>query len=870
MPLSTHRIVRALSILAICVLSVLACAQSARAQGTQGIAPDPLTTGKLADYISWYLPDATPAQLMAIDAAHEEYLIAFRGIRSGPIEQLLKTVRAETREADKITDIMRQIRLVMRAIADADDRLFANIHTIMGPEQAALVQRARDARERECLSGMQMMSMDGGEGVPDLGRLIAARKLPAPQQRQAFLLLADNDSRVTEAHRQVMRESEEFGLKLATRMMELQAQLESGATDWSVWETTMMEMVEKEGGPLLRSRAALRQALESGVEVLRPVLDASDWHAIGVTVASRLSSGMIPLTGDPPVGGMMRRALKKENLDASQLESLRHIEREWADADLRLAREALDLNAMTMPNMLMGSRGEELHAALNAIHERRSDLARTTWDRIASILGDQTMQRYVSRDGNFGEAMPFGEVDDDVESEAERRASDLANENGARAANGSARYSAYFAPLSSRELVEVMEFVGIDDAQRTILEQAHAAYLERFIARIEAVTTRVADAQNALYSYSTAHLPENLPQEEEAQPVEEAPVAGGVPAASTVEASESDSPVPVQIAQSYAPPVIDKAKVDDYINAQIAAFDVALSLDAEFAAECTAALGAQLPSGEHASAPMIRSLRILDMLTKGGHRYNLASEETTVTPMDLCAKMDFDDAGRAAFSNQCAVELATRLSALQALARGIYEGSRRSEFLWQNIDGEATQDPQAGMRRYQEWRVKEQALEREGGALIRAVLDAAVAKTSKEVQSRAEEVRRRLMHPAVFHDPRAATPMLQAALALTDLDAQRRGQIEALFAEYQMLYDDVCEKLLALPALTVESENDPRYWAEQSARAMEFERLRFERGERSAKAVASLRRILGDANVVRVPGLSAYDNQAGVPDSTNQ
>ena len=52
-------------------------------------------------------------------------------------------------------------------------------------------------------------------------------------------------------------------------------------------------------------------------------------------------------------------------------------------------------------------------------------------------------------------------------------------------------------------------------------------------------------------------------------------------------------------------------------------------------------------------------------------------------------------------------------------------------------------------------------------------------------------------------------------------------------------------------------------WQEYHIRSMEFEWVQFERGERSAKAIIALLRILGATDSVRVAGLAGFDVGSG-------
>ena len=850
MPLSLIRIVRVCSLLA-----MLAFSRIAHAQGAQGLAPDPITTARLEQFLVWYLPDATVAQLLAIDAAHEEYLIAFRRIRNGEIAQFIARAQGAGREGAGLEELFRSMRQVQRTVSDADDAFTTAVRAIVGEGQSAAVQRMRDARERECLGSMEMMSLAGGESNVDLTQLVGEQKLAPALKQQAIQLLADYDGRATQAQRQLARESEEFGFKLATRMLALQKEFEGGAQDWSRYETIQRELVEEAGGGLNRARRAMKQTIDGGFESLRALLDPGVLHDIGSTVAAQLSNGMIEKTVAPAVGAAMQRVLRGDTLDAAQRESVLSVQREWCDADLRVMQVVVNDVLVAPPIMLPGDDSEKIQVKLQETQARRTELARGAWDKLASILGEATLRRYVARDGAFGEAMPYGPVPDDDAHRTVMETSASAAEEDARAANGTARYSFNFRPISPREVAEAIEFVALDDAQRAIVEQSHAVYTERFMTQAQPMLERATLAQSNLWS--NMWQPQTGAVEQAVLESENAANTEGQAAA------ESSTDIEPQVERGRGQPTIDPAKVSELISIQVALFDLAVAADREFVEECATALGSGSSTEEHAIAPMLLSIRLIDLATNGGNRWDNSSDGRAVTPQAMADVLALADVDRAIFVAQCAAEFGTRMTALQGLARARYEGARRAEFIWWEPNPNATVDSNAVQVRYQAWQVKEAALTSEGAALVNGVLDVAIASMPEATRERAASERRKLAHPNVFRDSRNAKPLLHAALALENVDAARRGQLEALLAEYEMLYDESCEQLMQFSPTTIKGNMEAKDWEEYQTRAMEFERVKFERGERSAKAIVALRRILGATDSVRVAGLAGYDSGSG-------
>ena len=117
--------------------------------------------------------------------------------------------------------------------------------------------------------------------------------------------------------------------------------------------------------------------------------------------------------------------------------------------------------------------------------------------------------------------------------------------------------------------------------------------------------------------------------------------------------------------------------------------------------------------------------------------------------------------------------------------------------------------------------------------------------------------RTRATFPGIYSAQESAESVLTKSLAIRDLDEGLRAQVEALRAEYIAVFDNLCEQIVALQQKASELGDDN--WTEYTRQMEAVDNLRFQRSERTAKALSELRRLLGAERVARVPGLAEKD-----------
>jgi hypothetical protein len=145
---------------------------------------------------------------------------------------------------------------------------------------------------------------------------------------------------------------------------------------------------------------------------------------------------------------------------------------------------------------------------------------------------------------------------------------------------------------------------------------------------------------------------------------------------------------------------------------------------------------------------------------------------------------------------------------------------------------------------------------REFAARLSELYRSAAEKASESPQVRAS-IRHAflsVLRPDVYRPSENALTQLDRAIALDGLTPEQRGRLDALRAEYDAVYNDLSAKI-ADSGSTVVSRGDDADFRAMSERAEALAKVRFERTERTEKARAETRRILGDSLAKRVRGL---------------
>src|SRR6185503_5570930 len=173
-------------------------ASSARAQGTSGTLPNPITTQELNEYGKWL--KLSDQQRQAAEKAHDEYKNQFRALREGEITQLMKDMRSmdmgvpQRKQAEAFLKKMDELN---DKIAAVDSRLFDSLMPTLTEAQNALLPRVRMARERARYGDQQMMMGMFGMPPVDVSEIFHDMEVPAEVFEAADAAMASYEARIT-------------------------------------------------------------------------------------------------------------------------------------------------------------------------------------------------------------------------------------------------------------------------------------------------------------------------------------------------------------------------------------------------------------------------------------------------------------------------------------------------------------------------------------------------------------------------------------------------------------------------------------------------------------------------------------------------
>lgn len=152
------------------------------------------------------------------------------------------------------------------------------------------------------------------------------------------------------------------------------------------------------------------------------------------------------------------------------------------------------------------------------------------------------------------------------------------------------------------------------------------------------------------------------------------------------------------------------------------------------------------------------------------------------------------------------------------------------------------------------------ALDAEFGASISVLFNAAVDANVADPATNAALKRAcmRSMYPEIYRVQHSAERQLAASTQLAGLSEDQLARLDALRAEYEVIYDALSVEMAAggswYPPRSLGATVKDWRWG-YPKRAAAIEQIRFRRSERTEKTLGELRRILGSELAASVPGL---------------
>lgn len=844
-PTRLARLTRLVAILACCAVAWLPIVAATHAQGGRDIVGGPITTVRFERMLRLFA-EPTTGEMTALDRLHEQYLEKFRREIEPEIAALSSDTGSGFPSKDRYERLLRDLDRVNARIADADNALFSAAMEAVAEPRRAGISRIKAARERQrMLAGVSKwvpMSFGNGAGFVDIADMLTrdrfAKQVPSDARDQFNSFLASQEPRLLAQARALNNAARDGMSRLydvsagaltasapvipANATPEEQARIRSehaqqaGARMRAV--AVAMEEIGRPVRKILRSNHGdNRVACAQLAPILGRVL-ADEFRELVATRAlggEAYSFGMS--MGDNTELATVARRMRRDALVGEEArvridEGLARWRSERASA-LESFVTTVDESNIGPGSRRFASTGDaedaaaaEAVAALEAARDEvrgRLDAADKQFqDLLLAILGDRFAIYFEKFEPEEGDDSPVefvvrtDETEDGEPSEAEV------------STVGGIEFG-YIEPIEQEDVLRAFKLAGAEFPAELGEATYEAWHTGKWSATVDPLDEKYREAQDASYEYLES---------------------GGI---------------------AYKPQEI--AKMGEAARGLVAAVCAA---DAALPADLGGALGVP------ADAPALTLLRLWPVrrLSAGVVADGDELEPHTPSPARI---LEIAEATPKEVADILAASKAEWAALVAAIRPALDTMAVLDERMGQLQLKSASNRDAASVKEYTK---QYEAVAKEQGALQRSireqlgtVYDAACRKAIQDPDrlDALLRARTRATFPGIYSAQESAEAVLTKALAIRDLDEGLRAQVEALRAEYIAVFDNLCEQIVALQQRASEVGDDN--WTEYTRQMEAVDNLRFQRSERTAKALSELRRLLGPERVARVPGLAEKD-----------
>jgi|GEM_PF-1781035 len=815
---------------------------SAHAQSSRDIVGGPITTQRLEQFLNAYVCP-TDAEATAIDRLHESYLDRYRAEIEPEATALMSSMNGRQPSKDEYEKFMRSLDRMQDKIAEADNQFLASAIELLAESRRGGMQRVREARERQrLLSGLVQfapMMLGGGAGFIDLpARAIRDEYFSkvSTENREAFdAVLRSQESRTLGQAREYNSEVRKALVGFFDVMMSMQesAQAAAQAVDpnnpesfqaMEVQQRAMMEKITALGAEVRKTVQSNFQANRAGAAALAALLPEDSGVLLRLDVADAAVNsvgfgggrGSLSRTRMRSLGGRIDR---DPDLTPEVKVEIANILKAWrrdqAQASEKLAEAMLD--APLSAGMFSVAESETVSAA----RRQYRDVGNATLKQIASKLLDHA-SRYVLSSTGYEEDGTEVELYRVVSApKAEDDASEATALNDARLRSAFLEGSAGQAidAMTADDVVRIAQMIGIDSSSQAVIEAVvdgwKSAQWDAQIAPLAARMVEVARRRMTTDDTGMLRYDEALAREFESLRTHVATLA-----------FELDEKLYVDLASALGLAADDAL----FVLLRLERTDVAVSRSDMRGAGA----GAGVP------LPLSRNLA-----------------RAKVDPAVVRTVLEGAKAEFAALASSLAARVQERLE--------LTHRKHAAERVFATRDQAAVE---RASRDYGELMLKAGQSDRAFGELLtKTFVDAFNTHANDAMLAR--DFRRAVLasaYPEVYKRADNAQVQLDAAQMLSGLSEDQRARITALAAEYSVVFEKFSDEMVMPADQPMTGVADEATWAEYQKRAEKVEKARFNRTERTEKALAELRRILGAENAALVPGLVKDQEQASRED----
>ncbi|MCE9618941.1 MAG: hypothetical protein K8R92_03420 [Planctomycetes bacterium] len=821
------------------VVMALCIAAPARAQGTSGQVPDPMSSAELSRLLNLYV-HPTKEQGASIEGLHDSYRERFRMLRENEIERFLtkmKEMQGGMPKKEQIEEFTKGYDRVNKQIAEVDDSFFDGVATLLGEERRAAVQRARDARSRTRSSAGIMSGMMMAYPSVDLSSIVLEMGLTAEEMATIDPMLVTYEQSLTAS----LKDLGNTSMRMIRDMFD---ELEkAGFADLSQEEMlkdpekmkeimeTMQNAMAKAGEKLMAKSKKLSEFNKKTFQSLQGQLAGDSKRKLRTQY---IDKAYPELMSDPSgANALFKKALQNKKIDDTTRENIRTAYQQWQSADDAFVDQSIkEIDEARADRKLMDFSGNIDQAKrMGERMKERQEIGSKALQAVASQLSNPQMkklfeQKHAAKDSDEAEAEESEGMDTDGEG------GDSAISARASAAemmrSGEETVIVNRGPMSEEAILAIEIQLGLDDSRKALLKTMHQDYMKNWDETVRA---------------AQAHLDT---------------LSGGrwTPGAAQGEMN------------------IDEKKQEAYFSGRKDLLAKETEADAAFLSDLASVLGEK-------AEPVLQMAKLERVLDRTAGRNGMfggfpfgGSQESAVNIVTVLRSAKLTPEDQAKVNEALAVQVdplvKTQMESFIAgidQDRELEEMSRRSAAIYGGQNGE-----KPDMAAMQKLGMEMMAIQSRMSELKQQRIDAVRSAWTTAVAPLGESQRESLQlvfderaYPTIFKDSRSALPFIEMAVVLRDLTDDQRKQLQELQETSRKEHIDFCRKMLpkkAAGAPPTRTEDMGPYWQEQMAIANAREKVRFERDEHSQRAISALRRILNENQLAQINGMADYEKSA--------
>ena len=827
------------------ILATALCfAAPARAQGTSGQVPDPMSAVELSQLMNLYV-HPTKEQGVAIEGLHDGYRERFRLLRENEIEHFLtktKAMQGGMPKKEQIEEFTKSYDRVNKQIAEVDDSFFDGVVTLMGEERRISVQRARDTRSRTRSNGGMLRGLMSQYPSVDLSAIALEMGLTPEELATIDPMLAIYEQNLTASIK-------DLGVASTRMMRDMFDELEKAGFG-EVSQEDMMKDPEKMKQMMETTQSAMAKAGERMKAKSRKLSEFNNktcqalaGHLTGDAKRKLrtlyLAKAYPELSSDPSGANVLfKRALRLKKLDDAAREQIRAAYLQWQAADDAFVEQSIkEIDESRASHKWMDFTGNGDNAKKMAERmKQRKEIATKALKSVSPLVGNPHLQFMFENSNEIGgqeitdESLDIIEDGDDASTGEE---SSGINARAADAEDPSFEQETVITnrgPMGESAIALIATQLALDDSGKALLKTMHQDYMKKWDEEIRTEQSRVDDLNSGRWARA---------------------------------AKNSDDMN------------VDETKQAAYFNGRKALLQKSTEVDEAFLNELISVLGEK-------STPVLQMAkleRVLERLESnkgmfGGFDSFMGASESLVNIVTVLNSAKLSPEEQAKVREALAMKIdplikdqLTLLSQSIDQDREMEEMGMRSaaKFSGQNEEKPDMVEMQKLGMETMAIQARQTELKTKRTAAVRAAWATAIAPLGEKQQASLQLAFDEHAYPSIFKDSRSASPFIEKALALHDLSDDQRKQLQSLSETSRAEHVDFCRKMLPKKAAgppPAQVEEMQQYWQEQMQVANAREKIRFERDEHSQRAISAIRRILNESQVNKINGLADYEKSA--------